>query len=297
MSAFWSTVLGILIFICVIANYLLIRWVASPTKGEKSEGDPTGHVWDGNLTELNNPMPRWWLIMYYMSIVYALVYLTYYGGFGDNDGIGDWSSLKEYQEELADAEKTYGPIFSKFSATSIEELSEDKDAKRVGQRLFVTYCAQCHGSDAGGARGFPNLTDTDWIWGGEPAEIKQTIMTGRTASMPAWGAVLKAEQIDYVTEHILSLSGRKHKATDAQRGSVIFGQYCAACHGIDAKGNKLVGAPNLSDKIWLYGASKRRIIQSITNGRSGQMPAHKNFLGEDKVHLLAAYVYGLNLTD
>lgn len=297
MSAFWSTVVGIVIFINVIANYLLIKWVAKPTKGETSQGDPTGHVWDGDLTELNNPMPRWWLVMYYSSIVYALIYLTYYGGFGPGDGIGDWSSLKEYQEELADADKTYGPIFSKFSATSIEELSEDKDAKRVGQRLFVTYCAQCHGSDAGGARGFPNLTDTDWIWGGSTTEIKHTIMNGRTASMPAWGAVLKTEQIEYVAEHILSLSGRKHKATDAQRGSVIFGQYCAACHGADAKGNKLVGAPNLSDKVWLYGASKRRIIQTITNGKSGQMPAHKNFLGEDKVHLLAAYVYGLNLTD
>jgi cytochrome c oxidase cbb3-type subunit 3 len=297
MSAFWSTVLGILIFICVIANYLLIRWVAKPINGEKSQGEGTGHVWDGNLTELNNPMPRWWLILYYITIVYGGIYLAYYGGYGDNDGLGDWSSVQEYNEEVAEAEKQYGPIFSKFSSTSIEELSEDKDAQKVGQRLFVTYCAQCHGSDAGGARGFPNLTDNDWLWGGETAEIKHSIMNGRTGSMPAWGTVLQANQIEYVTEYTLSLSGRNHKATDAQRGAEIFTQYCAACHGVDGKGNKFVGAPNLTDKVWLYGASKRRIIQTITEGRTGQMPAHKNFLGEDKVHLLAAYVYGLKLND
>jgi len=162
------------------------------------------------------------------------------------------------------------------------------------QRLFVNYCAQCHGSDAGGSRGYPNLTDNDWIWGGSPADIKHTIANGRNAAMAAWGSILKPTQIEYLAEHLMSLTGRKHKATDAQRGKELFASYCAVCHQADATGNPLLGAPNLADKIWLYGASRNKIIESITHGRKGHMPAHKEFLGEDKVHILAAYVYSLS---
>ena len=294
MSTLWSVIVAIVIFLNIIGCYLLIRWVAKPNKGESSQGEATGHVWDDDLTELNNPMPRWWLMMFYISIVYGLIYLAFYGGFGDNSGFLDWSSDKEYIEEVADADAQYGPIFSKFSSKSIEELSKDPDAKRVGQRLFVTYCSQCHGSDAGGARGFPDLTDNDWIWGGKPGEIHASILNGRTGTMPAWGSVIDKQKTEYLVQYIVSLTGRKHKATDAVRGQKVFSQYCAACHGADAKGNQLLGAPNLADKTWLYGASIGRIMDSISNGRTGQMPAHKNFLGEDKVHVLAGYVYGLS---
>jgi cytochrome c oxidase cbb3-type subunit 3 len=294
MSTLWSVIVAIVIFLNIIGCYLLIRWVAKPNKDEASQGEATGHVWDDDLTELNNPMPRWWLMMFYISIVYGIIYLAFYGGFGDNSGFLGWSSTKEYIEEVADADAQYGPIFSKFSAKSIEELSEDADAERVGQRLFVTYCSQCHGSDAGGARGFPDLTDNDWIWGGKPEEIHASILNGRTGTMPAWGSVIDEQKIGYLVDYIVSLSGRKHKATDAVRGEKVFSQFCAACHAADATGNSLIGAPNLADKTWLYGGSKGRIMDSIINGRTGQMPAHKNFLGEDKVHVLAGYVYGLN---
>ncbi len=293
MSTFWSNIVAVVILLNIVGCYLLIRWVAKPTKGESNHGEPTGHKWDGDLEELNNPMPRWWLMMFYMSIIFALVYLSFYGGFSDNKGLGNWSSAQEYQDEVALAEKNYGPIFSKFAATPIEELAKDEDGKRAGQRLFVTYCAQCHGSDAGGARGFPNLTDNDWNWGGSAAEIEQTILHGRTGVMAAWGATLKPDQLNHVVEYVLSLSGRKHIATDAERGSKVFATFCAACHTAEGTGNKLFGAPNLTDNIWLHGASKSSIIKTITDGRMGQMPAHKEFLGEDKVHLLAAYIYGL----
>jgi len=294
MSSFWSIVVDIVIFSNMIGCYLLIRWVAKPIKGEVKKGEPTGHVWDENLTELNNPMPRWWLFMFYISIIFALAYVVLYPGLSSYSGLLNWTSTKEYQQEVDKANEKYGPIFSQFSETPLEELSKNEHAQKVGQRLFVTYCAQCHGSDAGGSRGFPNLTDNDWLWGGSTSDIKHTILNGRNGTMPAWGSVLKPLQIGYVTDYILSLSGREHKATDAQRGKAIFASYCAACHSADATGNTAIGAPNLADKVWLYGASRSKITESITNGRSGKMPPHKAFLGEDKVHVLAAYVYGLS---
>jgi len=294
MSTFWSIIVALVILANIIGCYLLIRWVAKPTKGESKQGEVTGHVWDGDLAELNNPMPRWWLYMFYISIVWALLYLLIYPGLANYSGLIGWTSAKEYNEEVAKADEIYGPIFSKYASTPIVELSKDKDAKLVGQRLFVNYCAQCHGSDAGGSRGFPNLTDKDWIWGGKPADIRHTIMNGRNASMPAWESILKPEQIGYLADHLASLSGREHKATDALRGKRLFASYCAACHAADATGTQAFGAPNLADKVWLYGASRNKIIESITKGRNGHMPANKDFLGEDKVHILAAYIYGLS---
>jgi len=294
MSVFWSTVVTIVILLNIIGGYLLIRWVAKPNKGEAKQGEVTGHVWDDDLRELNNPMPRWWLYMFYIGIVWGLIYLLMYPGFANYPGLLGWTSDKKYNDEVSAANEVYGPVFSKYAETPLIELSENKEANLVGQRLFVNYCAQCHGSDAGGSRGYPNLTDNDWIWGGSPADIKHTIANGRNAAMAAWGSILKPIQIEYLAEHIMSLSGRKHKATDAQRGKELFASYCAVCHQADATGNPLLGAPNLADKVWLYGASRNKIIESITHGRTGHMPAHKEFLGEDKVHILAAYVYSLS---
>jgi len=294
MSVFWSIVVTIVILLNIIGCYLLIRWVAKPNKGEAKQGEATGHVWDDDLMELNNPMPRWWLYMFYISIVWGLIYLLLYPGLANYPGLLEWTSAKKYDAEVSAANDTYGPVFSQYAKTPIVELSENEDANTVGQRLFVNYCAQCHGSDAGGSRGFPNLTDNDWIWGGTPADIKHTISNGRIAAMPAWESVLKPLQIGYLADHLMSLTGRKHKATDAQRGKAIFASYCATCHQADATGNPLLGAPNLADKTWLYGASRNKIIESITKGRTGQMPANMAFLGEDKVHILTAYVYSLS---
>lgn len=294
MSVFWSIVVTIVILLNIIGCYLLIRWVAKPNKGEAEQGDVTGHVWDDNLTELNNPMPRWWLYLFYISIVWGLIYLLMYPGFANYPGLLGWSSEKKYNDEVIAANEVYGPVFSKYAKTPLIELSQNKEANLVGQRLFVNYCAQCHGSDAGGSRGYPNLTDNDWIWGGSPDDIKYTITNGRNAAMAAWGTILEPTQIEYLAEYVMSLSGRKHKATDAQRGKELFANYCAVCHQADGTGNPLLGAPNLADKVWLYGASRNKIIESITYGRKGHMPAHKDFLGEDKVHILAAYVYSLS---
>jgi cytochrome c oxidase cbb3-type subunit 3 len=294
MNLFWSIIVDIVILLNIVGCYWLIRWVAKPNKGEANQGESTGHVWDGDLTELNNPMPRWWLYMFYISIVWGLIYLVVYPGFTTYSGVFNWTSDKEYNEEVADATENYGPLFSQFSKTSIEELSKNESAQKMGQRLFVNYCSQCHGSDAGGSRGFPNLTDNDWIWGGSPTAIHQTILNGRDAAMPAWESVLKPRQIEYLADYIFSLSGREHKATDAQRGKAIFASYCVACHQANAMGNPLLGAPNLADKVWLYGASRNKVTESIAKGRNGHMPANKDFLGEDKVHVLSAYVYGLS---
>ncbi|MBV1951546.1 MAG: cytochrome-c oxidase, cbb3-type subunit III [Cycloclasticus sp.] len=294
MSSFWSTVVNIVIFLNIIGGYLLIRWVAKPNKGESKAGETTGHIWDDNLAELNNPMPMWWLYLFYISIIFALVYVVLYPGFSQYEGLLKWTSVGQYEEEVAKSEEKYGPLFSQFSDTPIEELSKNEDANKVGQRLFVTYCAQCHGSDAGGTRGYPNLTDNEWIWGGEASDIEHTILNGRDAAMPAWGSVLKPNQVEYVADYLFSLSGRPHKATDANRGKKLYDSYCVTCHMSDATGNKALGAPNLVDDVWLYGASRNKITESISKGRLGKMPPHKNFLGEDKVHVLAAYVYSLS---
>jgi len=294
MSTFWTTIVSLVIFLNIIGCYFLIRWVAKPNKGEAEHGEVTGHVWDDNLAELNNPMPRWWLWLFYITIVAAFLYIALYPSIPSYAGLLNWTSTGQYNEEIKQADKKYGPIFSQFSKMSIDELSKDESAQKVGQRLFITYCAQCHGSDAGGSRGFPNLTDNDWLWGGKTSDIEATILHGRNAVMMAWGPVLKKEQIEYVTEYVLSLSDRKHKATDAERGKTIFESYCVACHTSTGTGNQLLGAANLTDNVWLYGGSRKKIIETITHGRNGIMPAHANFLGKDKVHVLAAYVYSLS---
>jgi cytochrome c oxidase cbb3-type subunit 3 len=164
----------------------------------------------------------------------------------------------------------------------------------MGQRLFLTYCIQCHGSDAGGRPGYPNLTDKNWLWGGTPEAIKASITNGRTAVMPAWEPVIGADGVEQVTEYVQSLSGRKVDEAMAAKGKDIFTTNCAACHMPDGTGMQALGAPNLTDTTWLYGGSEGVIRQTIKAGRNGKMPAHKELLGEDKIHLLAAYVYSLS---
>ncbi|HEB67256.1 MAG TPA: cytochrome-c oxidase, cbb3-type subunit III, partial [Gammaproteobacteria bacterium] len=205
-----------------------------------------------------------------------------------------WSSTGQYQKEMEQARQKYDPIFAAFASKPIEELARDPAALKVGERLFLNYCASCHGSTATGAPGFPNLTDNDWLWGGDPEAIKTTILDGRQGAMPAWGDALGPDGVDKVAEYVLSLSGRQHDAEKAAAGKEIFQNMCAACHGPDGKGNPAMGAPNLTDNVWLYGGSPGAIRQTITKGRNGRMPAHRDFLGENKVHVLAAYVYSLS---
>jgi cytochrome c oxidase cbb3-type subunit III len=226
--------------------------------------------------------------------VFALGYLVLYPGLGSIRGLLGWTQEKQYEEQMATADQTYGPLFAKYAATPIPELSHDPAAVRIGQRLFVNYCASCHGSDAGGGPGFPNLTDNDWLYGGDASSIEASILDGRSGAMPAWGAVLKDKGVDEVTNYVLQLSGRSADTAKAAAGKELFATYCVACHGADGKGNQALGAPNLTDDTWLYGGSPGVIRYTIANGRNGRMPAHRDFLGEDKVHLLATYIYSLS---
>ncbi len=294
MSTFWSAWIIVLILGNIFACYWLIRWATKPVPGEAAEGDVTGHSWDG-LEEFNNPLPRWWLYLFYGTIVFGLIYLTLYPGLGAYKGLLGWTSHNQWDKEMAQAEKTYGPIFKKYAAMDIPTLAKDPKANEMGRSLFLNYCAQCHGSDAGGGPHFPNLTDNDWLWGGEPETIEKTILDGRQGIMPArGGAPIDDEGVKDVAQYVLSLSGRKHDAARAERGKKTFDTICMACHTPAGTGNHAMGAPNLTDKIWLHGSTLQSIEKTIREGRHNVMPAHRDFLGTDKVHLLAAYVYSLS---
>ncbi|MDH5178896.1 MAG: cytochrome-c oxidase, cbb3-type subunit III [Gammaproteobacteria bacterium] len=293
-----STGLSIFVIVFTLANivgcYFLIRWSGQKRQGEAAEGQVTGHTWDGDLQEYNNPLPRWWLWLFYITIIFSLVYLVFYPGAGNFQGVLGWSQEQRYNDEIKAANADYGPIFAAYSKQSIQDLAKDKKAMQAGQRLFLNYCATCHGSDARGAKGFPNLSDTDWLYGGSPDAIKTSILNGRNGIMPPMGAALGGAGIDEVTAYVMTLSGREADPNFAEAGKQRFQILCASCHGQDAKGNPALGAANLTDDIWLHGRSRGAIVETITKGRTGVMPPHRDFLGEDKAHLLAAYVYSLS---
>ena len=291
-SEFWSW------FIIAISGggiLWLFYLLKGNNKAETEEGVPTGHVWDENLEELNNPLPRWWLIMFYLTIFFAIVYLVLYPGMGSFKGVLGWTEVGEYEAEVAAADAEFGPLFAQFEQTPIAELASDPAAMNAGERLFVNYCAVCHGSDARGASGFPNLRDNDWLYGGAPDQIEASIMHGRNGAMPAWEAPLGgAEGVDQVANYVMSLAGRDVDDSLAAAGKTKFDMFCVGCHMPDGTGNQALGAPNLTNNIWLYGGSPRTIKESIAKGRAGRMPAHSEFLGKAKSHILAAYVYSLS---
>jgi cytochrome c oxidase cbb3-type subunit 3 len=299
-SGFWEYYVGIITVVSILACAVLLKSMS--TRRVSGEADTTGHTWDGDLGEYNNPLPRWWIWLFYITIAFSLVYLLLYPGLGSYAGSFKWTSAGQYEAEVKSADEMYGPLYEKFAAQDIRQLAADPEARAVGQKLFLNNCAQCHGSDAAGGKGFPNLTDHDWLYGGDPETIKTSIMNGRNGIMPALGPSLGPEGTLDAANYVLSLSGAKHDPTRAARGKQTFATVCAACHGADAKGNQALGAPNLTDNIWLHGGSEAAIVETITKGRGsnaltpGQsaMPAHKDSLGAAKVHILAAYVYGLS---
>ena len=293
ISNFWHWYVAVISVLSILGCAVLLysQTKARPAKGQKIELH--GHVWDEDLTEYNNPLPRWWTWLFYITIIFSLGYLAVYPGLGNFGGTFNWTSANEYEAEIKQANAEYGPLFDKYLKIDVATLSKDAQANAMGQRLFLNDCAQCHGSDAGGAKGFPNLRDKDWLYGGDPATIETTILNGRNGVMPALGAAIGGEAgIMEVTNYVRSLSGLKHDAKLAEAGKTKFA-ICAACHGVEAKGNPAMGAPNLTDAIWLYGSSEETIAETIRNGRNNMMPAQKARLGEAKVHLLAAYVYSL----
>jgi len=294
-SEFWSYYIGIISVVSIVACGILL--LATSRRRVASDPEKTGHVWDEDLAEYNNPLPRWWIWMFYITIVFSLGYLWVYPGLGSYAGAWKWSSAGQYQQEMKEAEDTYGPIYQKFASQDLKEVAASPEAQAIGQKLFVNHCAQCHATDAGGSRGFPNLTDRDWLWGGEPDAIKASILNGRTGVMPPLGAALGGEGAKDTANYVRSLSGLTSDSIRSSRGKALFAQNCAACHGAEGKGNPALGAPNLTDKVWLYGSTEPVIIETITRGRNNVMPANKDFLGEARVHILAAYVNGLSNPD
>jgi cytochrome c oxidase cbb3-type subunit 3 len=279
----------------IVFCFWLIRWQSRGRVPKGTKPESMGHVWDEDLQELNNPLPGWWLNLFYITLFFGVIYLILYPGLGPWAGALHWTSHGQYERQMAAANKKYEPLYQKYGQIPIPELAANREAMKTGTRLFQDYCRVCHGADGGGnPGGFPNLRDNDWLFGGKPEQIEKTILDGREGTMPAWGSVLKRNGVFDVAEYVLSLTGRQNNADAADRGKALFKQYCVACHGADAKGNQMIGAPNLTDHIWLFGGSQRAIIKSISDGRHGRMPAHREFLGTDRVHLLAAYVYSLS---
>lgn len=292
---------SIFIIVFVVANIAGAMWLLWWTRRSPGEGattdHTTGHVWDEDLRELNNPLPRWWLWMFILSVVFGVVYLVLYPGLGTWKGTLNWSSQSEHATESRQNAELIEHTLAPFSARSVSELSANPAALNIGRNLFLNNCATCHGSDGGGAPGFPNLSDKDWLWGGDPDTVLATIEQGRTGIMPPWGEVLGARGVEDMLSYVMSLSGRKLEAGDPRAGGAKFAELCAACHGPDAKGNPAMGAPNLTDGVWLHGGSLAAVRETIEKGRNGAMPAHVERLGETRAKLLAAYVLSLGRPD
>ncbi|MFZ5722921.1 MAG: cytochrome-c oxidase, cbb3-type subunit III [Pseudomonadota bacterium] len=296
MTDFWSFWVAAIVTINLGLCAWLLWWVQKPIKDEPPTGESMGHSFDG-IEEYNNPMPRWWIGLFWATIVFAIGYLVMYPGYGKWAGVLGWTQVNQWEKEVAAAEATIAPIFQKFAATPVEQLARDPAAMEIGQRLFLDNCAVCHGSSAHGARGFPNLTDNDWLYGGEPATIKETITNGRQAAMPNWNAALGEEGVNEVAYYVKSLS-KPELATEkpdlVAAGAQKFKTNCVMCHGAEGQGDKSFGAPNLTDTVWLYGGDIATIKETIAYGRAGQMPAQHARLSAEKIHVLTAYVYGLS---
>lgn len=295
MSTFWSLWIIVLTLTCLA----LVFWVLMANRkvalrdDEDPENRTTGHVYDG-IEEYDNPLPRWWFNMFLISMAFGLLWLLLYPGLGSFKGLLGWTSVGELKADQEKAQASYEKSYGVFNQMSVEELIDNPQAMKMGARLFANNCAVCHGADAGGNFGFPDLTDNDWLYGGAPENIHETLVNGRAGNMPAWGSILGEEKIGHVTDYLLKISGQEFNADAAAKGEPLYSQNCAACHGADGKGMIAVGAPNLTDDIWLYSGTRDGITQTLRKGRANQMPAQKNLLREDKIHVLTAYVYSLS---
>lgn len=294
MSQFWSIFIIAIVLINIVGCVWLLWWTARRKKIDSNLEQTTGHVWDGDLTEYNKPLPRWWINLFYITIVFALIYIAIFPGFGRFQGYANWSASKQHAEDQLAADQRFAQMYDKYAEASLTQIAKDADAMKAGRNLFTNNCAQCHGSDARGAKGYPNLTDDVWLWGGSEEQILNTILNGRTAAMPPLAAVVgDPAAVTAVAAHVQSLSGIKVDPGLAALGKRSFESVCAACHGAQGKGNVALGAPNLTDSDWLYGRDIESIKYAINNGRAGQMPAFEPILGPLRSRLLAAYVVSL----
>jgi cytochrome c oxidase cbb3-type subunit 3 len=291
MTSFWSMWIIVLTTITIVG----ITWIlfANRKREQQPADKTTGHEYDG-IQEYDNPLPAWWFYMFVLTIVWAVGYLVIYPGMGNFPGILGWTQVEQHDTEVAAADKKFRAMRDRYLALPVEEIAGDPAVRKMGMRMFGNNCAQCHGADAKGSHGFPNLSDGDWIYGGTPDTIKASINNGRQPVMPAWGSVIGDQGVADATAYILSINGRNADAAQVTAGQKVYQTYCVACHGADATGNPALGAPNLKNGIWLYGGTPEQISHSIRTGRNGVMPAHKDMLSEDKIHILTAYVYGLS---
>lgn len=296
MSTFWSLWITVLTLACLV----LVTWVlfanrkVAVSDDEDPENRTTGHVYDG-IEEYDNPLPKWWFQLFIATLIFAAGYLVAYPGLGSWEGVLGWTSHKQLEAEQQKARAKYVDTFGKYEKMSIEELVNEPRAMKMGGRLFSNNCAICHGADGGGSYGFPSLIDGDWLYGGTPEKIKETLVYGRKGNMPPWGPIIGETNVQNVAEYVLSLSGQEHDAEMAEAGKAVYTANCASCHQADGTGSYDFGAPNLTDDIWLYDGSRKGIRHSVREGRANEMPAQKDKLREDKIHLLAAYVYSLSL--
>lgn len=295
MSSFWHWYIWIIAISAILALFWLIqatRKVAEP----ENDDDKMGHTFDG-IEEYNKPLPAWWLYMFWFTMIYGIGYYAYYG-LGNWNGLANWSSSGQLAEEQKQHEAKFGATFAKYASMSLEELTNDETAIRMGKQMFENNCALCHGTDAAGGYGFPNLTDNDWLYGGSAEAILASVGNGRRGQMPAWGDALGADNVEAVSQYVLSLSGQSHEAELAEKGKSIFMVSCAACHNPDGTGNVFIGATNLTDNVWLYDNPQMSLAddirQSISSGRAGNMPAWSERLGEAKVNIISGYVYSLS---
>ena len=303
VNDFWPWYVAAISLVSVLACGLLLYLAGKATvvahdgpSGASRDDNTTGHVWDENLREYNNPLPRWWLWLFILTIVFALVYLVVFPGLGSYKGLLKWSTEGEHQQDVTKLRAEVAPLYAAFAAQSVEALGKDKRALAVGERLFMNNCSQCHGSDGGGSKGFPNLTNANVAWLGERggAHIVQTVTNGRVGMMPPMGAAIGGEsEISDVANYVLSLSGSPHNEIKAFSGKSKFSA-CAACHGVDGKGNKTLGAPNLTDAYWLHGWGEAAIVSAIKNGKNNVMPAQSPKLSAEQIHVVAAYVLSLS---
>ncbi len=292
VSGFWPIYVAVLSVISIAACGILL-WLTGRKKVAVRSDNTTGHVWDGDLVEMNNPLPRWWVGLFILTIIFGVVYLILYPGLIVSAGTQGWTQAQQYNDEVKKAEDAERPLYAQFMAQTPEKLSGDAKAMAVGERLFMNNCAQCHGSDARGSKGFPNLADNDWLWGGSADRVKETITKGRTGAMPPMAAALgSSEDARNVAHYVLSLSDSAHNSLYAQFGKAKF-TACAACHGADGKGNTAIGAPNLTDKIWLHGVGEDAVMSMINNGKTNVMPAWEGRLTEAQIHVLTGYVLSL----
>ena len=292
-SNFWSLYVAGISLAGILACLLLL-WFSGKAKAMTANDSTTGHVWDGDLREMNNPLPRWWVGLFLMTIVFSLIYLVLYPGLGNFAGQLGWTSIGQYDAEVDQANKEVEPIYARFAGMPPEDVAKDPQAMAMGDRLFMNNCAQCHGSDARGSKGFPNLTDADWLHGGTPDKINESLTKGRIGQMPPMAAAVGTpDDVRNLAHYVLSLSGSPSDSLRASLGKSKFGA-CAACHGLDGKGNQALGAPNLTDDIWLHGGGEAAIVDKINNGKINQMPAQAHKLTDGQIHVLASYVWGLS---